>query len=212
MADSTSADLTAEADEIDVNALRSRIEIGIAYHLERRGSLEFRAKLLSLLAVVAGSAAFGLAMGDDPEMRRHVGLAMAIVGGANMVFQPGQFARLHADICKALMNAERGLPERGTVTAETYRRVLDEVRRIEIDEPPPLRGLQAKAHNAYCIAHGAEPDDRIDLGLLQRVLAPFSNAFMGSLRTRAQIAAESGEDRVPVRPPPPATPNPRPAK
>lgn len=189
---SASATETDEAHEADVTDLRSRIEIGIAYHMERRGSLEFRAKLLSLLAVVTGSAAFGLAMGDDPEMRRHVGLAMAIVGGANMVFQPGQLARLHADICKALMNAERALPESGTTTAETYRKVLDEVRRIEVDEPPLLRGLQARAHNAYCIAHGLEPSQQIDLSPAQRLLAPLTNAFMGGLRTRGQVAADGG--------------------
>lgn len=161
--------MTPDRDNIRFNVLRNAL-----YHTARRRVLERTNRIFSFLVVVLGAAAVGDVMAIFHVQQYWVGMAVAVIGALQLVFDFGRQARDHQalqrDYYALLADIEAVPTGEGSQCAEWYSRMI----RITADEPPILRAIDAKAYNDAIDATEIYPrDQRLKIPLLHRLLGGF---------------------------------------
>lgn len=131
-----------DRENIRFNVLRNAL-----YHTARRRVLERTNRVFNFLVVVLGASAVGDFFNIAGIERAWVGMAIAIIGALQLVFDFGRQARDHQalqrDYFSLLADIEAETAPGDQHCAEWYSRMI----RITADEPPTLKALDAKAYN-----------------------------------------------------------------
>ncbi|MEI2806208.1 MAG: hypothetical protein V9G18_09780 [Albidovulum sp.] len=148
------------------NVLRNAL-----YHTARRRALERWNRVFNFLVVVLGAAAVGNVMAIYGLPQHWGGMAIAVIGALQLVFDFGRQARDHQALQRdyyALLADIEATPEAdGNLCAEWYSRMI----RITADEPPVFRALDAKAYNdAIDATETFGSDERLVIPGLHRLL------------------------------------------
>lgn len=157
-----------DRENIRFNTLRNAL-----YHTARRRVLERTNRLFNFLVVVLGASAVGDVLAVFGIERAWVGMAIAVIGALQLVFDFGRQARDHQalqrDYFALLADIEAETSPDAEKCAEWYSRMI----RITADEPPVLRALDAKAYN-----DAIDATDIHDAG--QRLVIPLWHRLLGS--------------------------------
>jgi hypothetical protein len=154
-----------DKENIRFNVLRNAL-----YHTARRRALERWNRTFNFLIVVLGAAAVGDMLSKFGMDQTFVGLAVAVIGALQLVFDFGRQARDHQslqrDYYALLADIAAEVDESDIKLAEWYSRMI----RITGDEPPNLRALDARAYNDAADAMELPRDERLYVPLLHRWL------------------------------------------
>ncbi len=164
------------------------------YHSARRGFFEGIHRWTLFAVVASGSVGFinfvgawMLKIGVGPEA--FAGLA-ALIGAANLAFDPAGRARLHEALQRKAY--ELGAEVGGVIepTPQQCAEWRSKLHKIYAEEPPPKRALDAVVYNATLSGRRENPDDDlIVISLSQRAfkqILPFQNA---KFPRRAEVGA-----------------------
>lgn len=160
-----------DRDTIYFNVLRNAL-----YHTARRRSLEGAARFFNFLTVLLGAAVVG-------DLAQVFGLgvawaggAVAFVGAGQLAYDPAGRAREHQLLQRDYYRLLAEMEAQGDADAAALRRFNAEMIRISGEEPPTLRGVDAKAYNDAIGASGLFPDG-------ERLVIPFWVRAVGSFLT-----------------------------
>jgi hypothetical protein len=153
-----------EIRDIKFDALRNAI-----YHASRRRFFELLSRFLSFCVVVSGTVAVANVAQWDPRVPA---AGAAIIGALQLVFDFNGRARLHENLQRRYFELIAAIdgqmaPSEGEVAK--WRSALS---LIYADEPPPMRALDAIAHNKACDSLGCG-DARVSVNSLQWLLSQF---------------------------------------
>lgn len=179
-----------DRESIRFNTLRNAL-----YHTARRRVLERTNRVFNFLVVVLGASAVGDVFAGVGIERAWVGMAIAVIGALQLVFDFGRQARDHQtlqrDYFSLLADIEAETEPSEKHCADWYSRMI----RITADEPPVLRALDAKAYN-----DALDAIDAHDAG--ERLVIPFWHrmfgAFVGFDGHRYLKVSESDAQRRPA--------------
>lgn len=158
--------MTPDRQNIRFNVLRNAL-----YHTARRRALERWNRLFNFAVVVLGAAAFGNVMVTYGLQQHWAGMAVAVIGALQLVFDFGRQARDHQvlqrDYYALLADIEAHPDDGGSLCAGWYSRMIA----ITADEPPVLRALDAKAYNdALDATEAFDSSERLAIPVLHRLL------------------------------------------
>lgn len=184
--------MAKDRTNIRFNALRNAL-----YHTARRRSLERMNRLFNFLVVILGTAAVADALqvtGIPPYL---IGMAVAVIGALQLVFDFGRQARDHQQLQRDYYALLAEIEAKPDATAEECAAWQGKLIRITADEPPVLRAVDAKAYNDAIDASGDfTKDQRLHVPLIQRMLSGLL-AFDGySYETPAEIKQAKLTKRV----------------
>ncbi|MBM3603231.1 MAG: hypothetical protein FJX25_00405 [Alphaproteobacteria bacterium] len=166
--------MTPNRETIRFNVLRNAL-----YHTARRRSLERVNRVFNFLVVILGTAAAS-SLGENLQVPTFAtGMAVAILGALQLVYDFGRQARDHQtlqrDYYSLLADIESKIEPDENQCAEWWSKMI----RITGDEPPVLRALDAKAYNDAIGATGAfDMSERLRIPLWHRLVGGFF-AFEG---------------------------------
>ena len=179
--------MTPDRENIRFNVLRNAL-----YHTARRRSFERWNRVFNFLVVVLGAAAVGDFAAAAPLGPAIIGLAVAVIGALQLVFDFGGQARTHQTLQREyyhLLGDFEAQPEPSAeACAETFGRMI----RITADEPPTMRAIEAMAFNEAIDALEMDEGERLVVPLWHRVfgwLIPFAGRRYKKVREVAQRAA-----------------------
>jgi len=157
--------MTPDRENIRFNVLRNAL-----YHSARRRALERWNRLFNFLVVILGAAAVGDVMDTYGLPPYLAGMAVAVIGALQLVFDFGRQARDHQvlqrDYYALLADIEATLDPDAARCADWYSRMI----RITADEPPVLRAIDAKAYNDALDATGTfDSTERLMIPLVHRL-------------------------------------------
>lgn len=154
---------------IRFNALRNAL-----YHTARRRSLERLNRLFNFLVVILGTAAVADALqisGIPPYL---IGMAVAVVGALQLVFDFGRQARDHQQLQRDYYSLLAEIEAKPQATDEECANWQSKLIRITADEPPVLRAIDAKAYNDAIDGSG-------DFDAGNRIVVPFHHRLLGGI-------------------------------
>ena len=158
--------MTPDRDNIRFNVLRNAL-----YHSARRRSLERKNRIFNFVVVILGTAAFGDLFGMAPIGPEILGAAVAFIGALQLVFDFGRQARDHQALQREyyhlLADIEAATDDGMEHCAEWWSRMI----RITADEPPVMKGLDARAYNDAADAMELPRGERLVVPYLHRMLA-----------------------------------------
>jgi hypothetical protein len=170
------------------------------YHAARRGFFEGIHRWTLFAVVASGSVGFisfigvwAQKVGVGPEA---FGALAALIGAANLAFDPAGRARLHEALQRKAY--ELGAQVDGVVepTPQQCAEWRSKLHLIYAEEPPPKRALDAVVYNATLSGRRENPDDDlVVISLAQRTfkqMLPFQNAEFprrSENRVRARTAS-----------------------
>lgn len=156
-----------ERNLVRFNALRNAL-----YHTARRRTLERWSRLFNFAVVVLGATAVGDFLKDYGQSQQFVGLAVAIIGAMQLVFDFGRQARDHQGLqreyYKLLADIDAAIEPTLENCAEWQSRII----LITAEEPPTLKAVDAKAYNDAIDSSGT-----FDQG--QRLVIPLHHRLFG---------------------------------
>jgi hypothetical protein len=120
------------------------------YHLRRAGFHTGFDRLISFVLVILGSAVIA----SLDEYNLVIGIAVAVIGTAQIVYRFSEQARDHRDLAKRFSDL---LADIKSVPAPTLENAQEwERRRLEIEhsEPPVFCGVEADVYNEVMLAYG----------------------------------------------------------
>ncbi|MDX8436703.1 hypothetical protein RFN25_25085 [Mesorhizobium abyssinicae] len=162
----------AEVANLKFNALRNAL-----YHTARRKSFERWNRVFNFTVVLLGAAAIGDVLRRFGVDQSLVGVGVALVGAAQLVFDFGRSARDHQALQRDYYNVLAEIEECTDPDTEKCALWRSRMTKIAADEPPTLRALDAKAYNDALDAmdeiFGYQSDDRL--------VVPFSHRVLGGL-------------------------------
>lgn len=155
-----------DRENIRFNVLRNAL-----YHTSRRRSFERWNRFFNFLVVVLGAAGVGNLLGRFGIGQAEIGVAVALVGAAQLVFDFAGASRTHQALQRDYYNLLGDIEEELEPTAEQLAIWYGKMVRIAGDEPPVLRALDAKAYNDAMGAMEYYPaGDRLHLPWYHRLL------------------------------------------
>lgn len=159
--------MTPDRENIRFNVLRNAL-----YHTARRRALERWNRSFNFLVIILGAAAFGDALQAVNIPGAWAGLAVAVIGALQLVFDFGRQARDHQtlqrDYYTLLADIEATPADDPEKCAEWYSAMI----RITADEPPVFRAIDAKAYNdALDATEAFDRSERLVVPLMHRVLS-----------------------------------------
>jgi len=176
--------MTPDRENIRFNVLRNAL-----YHTARRRSLERLNRLFNFLIVILGAAAVGDIASIYGLPRHFIGLAIAVIGALQLVFDFGRQARDHQVLQRdyyALLSEIEAVP---TADQDQCAKWFSRMVRITADEPPLYRALDVKAYNDALDATGTfESSERLHIPLLHRALGGVFSFEGYNYRKLAEIA------------------------
>lgn len=178
--------MAKDRTNVRFNALRNAL-----YHTARRRSLERWNRLFNFLVVVLGTAAVADALQVTGIPNYLIGMAVAVIGALQLVFDFGRQARDHQQLQREYYALLAEIETKPDATPEECAAWQGRMIRITADEPPMLRAVDARAYNDALDASGDfESDQHLMIPFHHRLLAGVF-AFDGySYKTRPEIAAE----------------------
>lgn len=157
-----------ERENIRFNVLRNAL-----YHTARRRALERINRWFNFLVVILGAAAVGDIFAKYGIPQSYMGLAVAVIGAMQLVFDFGRQARDHQglqrDYYRLLADIEASVDDGEAARANWYSRMIQ----ITADEPPTFRALEAKAYN--------DAADAMELPRGERLHVPFWHRRVGGV-------------------------------
>ncbi|MCA8880357.1 MAG: hypothetical protein KDA73_10485 [Rhodobacteraceae bacterium] len=161
--------MTPDREIIRFNALRNAL-----YHTARRRWFERLNRFFNFLVVVLGATAVGDFLAAASYGQAYLGLAVAIIGSLQLVFDFGGNARVHQTLQREyyylLADIEAKIDPSDDELANWQGRMV----RITADEPPMLKALDAKAYN-----DALDALETFDQG--ERLVVPFWHWVFGWL-------------------------------
>ncbi|MBA8907178.1 hypothetical protein HNQ95_002960 [Aminobacter ciceronei] len=131
-----------DVENLRFNALRNAL-----YHTARRRFFELWNRIFNFAVVMLGAAAVGDLLSKYGIDQVPVGVAVAAVGAAQLVFDFGRSARDHQslqrDYYNLLADIEQTVDPSDDKCAEWQAKMI----RFAADEPPTYRAVDAKAYN-----------------------------------------------------------------
>lgn len=183
-----SADLETKI-EAGLHELRFYLGRSIRYHLYLERHYDRFSAVASVVSVVFGSAAAASALGGLPKwVSISAALTVTVFSAIDMIRGSSKKARLHAELARSFRELAVEVQESELLTLEQLRAFRVRIGRIELDEPPHLRVLNAICHNEQCRADGSDPEYEYQVGSWQRLLAPFMDWRPGTLRRAIDCA------------------------
>lgn len=138
-------------EELEFNALRNAL-----YHTARRQRLELWSRMTNFAVIVGGASAV-VDVARDSDAGVWIGLAIAIIGASQLVFDFSGRARTHELLQKQYYSIMSSLKEQDSPDRIFRAKMEGEMLRIAGEEPPTYRALDAIAYNEACDAlHGLE--------------------------------------------------------
>lgn len=167
----------------ELDGLNFAIEKSMRYHQRRRAHYERLHRLVMLLIIISGSAAFAR---YQPEF---AGLGATVLGALDLVFGLGTKARDHHVLYRQFSDlARRARKIEGPAPAE-----LEELRNerlaIEVDEPPIFWALETDCYDEVCRAWGRQPSQQHELRWYHRLLMHWLRFEQASFTLREVKAA-----------------------
>jgi hypothetical protein len=157
-----------DRENIRFNVLRNAL-----YHTARRRTLERWNRIFNFLVVVLGATAVGDFLVRFEIQQSDVGMAVAVIGALQLVFDFGRQSRDHQslqrDYYALLADIEATVEDSDEIRAQWFSRMI----KITGDEPPTLRALDAKAYN--------DALDAMELPRSERLHIPFMQRRLGSI-------------------------------
>jgi hypothetical protein len=169
---SATASLT-EHEQREFSNLLFGVRRSIRYHNRRRRFFDGLDKVVKVLAVIGGSAAWAATIAHYHTATVWFAAIVAIGSAISLVFAPSQAARLHEGLAKRFAKLEYDMRRAKNPTSDQMNEFVAERLLIESDEPPPLRVLDIICHNELCEAMGHERCHFYKVGWFQSLLAPF---------------------------------------
>lgn len=154
-----------DADNIRFNALRNAL-----YHTARRRHFEMLARWLNLAVILLGAAAIADPLKLIGVSAMWIGVAVALVGALQLVFDFGRQARDHQALQRDYYRLLAEIEATTGPDAADLARWRGEMIRITADEPPVLRAIDAKAYNDAIDATGVYfQSERLAIPLVHRL-------------------------------------------
>lgn len=161
--------MSPDRENIRFNVLRNAL-----YHTARRRSLERLNRIFNFLIVVLGTAAASSMVEGLQVPTYFTGMAIAIVGALQLVYDFGRQARDHQtlqrDYYDLLADIEKGVDADVNCCAEWQSKMI----KITANEPPILRAIDAKSYNDAIDAVGTYSSE-------ERLFIPFSHRIIGGI-------------------------------
>ncbi|MFZ5749879.1 MAG: hypothetical protein ACOY5U_02315 [Pseudomonadota bacterium] len=161
--------MTPDRENIRFNVLRNAL-----YHTARRRTFERRDRFFNFLVVVLGTAAAADALAAFDVSQVWIGLAVAVIGALQLVFDFGGLARLHTALQRDYYLLLADIEANPDASAKQCAGWQSRMIRITADEPPLLRAIDAKAYNDALDATSVEAS-------AERLHIPFRHRLLGGL-------------------------------
>ncbi len=156
-----------------VENLRFNILRNAMYHTARRRFYEGWNRWFNFAVVLLGAAAMGDALNTFGIQQVYIGVAVAVVGAGQLVFDFGRQARDHQALQRDYYNLLADIDECTGPTDEKCAMWAAKMTRIAGDEPPVYRALDAKAYNDAIGAMEWDQSEMIHIPWYQRLAGGF---------------------------------------
>jgi hypothetical protein len=180
--------MALDRENIRFNVLRNAL-----YHTGRRLALERYNRWCNFAIILLGAAG----MSDMARLegvdgyQAYVGLAVAVIGAAQLVFDFGGKARDHQSLQRDYYHLLAEIEEDLTTDEAQLARWHGQMVRIAGDEPPILRALDAKAYNDAIDASGYyDRSERLHIPFWHKLFAAFLSFEGTGYDTLAEVAAK----------------------
>lgn len=147
--------------------LRFGVEKSIRYHQRRRGHYEFWNRATKLGVILAGSAAVG---SIHPKV---AGGIAAVLGALSLVFDLGNKARDHHDLCRRFSNLLAEVLGKDRPSVQDFDAWRKQRLQIEADEPPVYWVVEAECYNEILYAWGRPRERSLYVSLWRRMMKHF---------------------------------------
>jgi len=168
---------TTAAEEIigDFEATDFGVHKSIRYHAKRRAFFDTMHRIMMLIAIIGGSAAFFSLVGEHTAVGRYAALAVAVATALDLVFALSEKAREHdklserfCELAMTLASVDKEHLDRRQVAELKTRRL-----NLEKNEPTALEALNVICHNEEAEARGYDKTDCFSVGRFQKLIAQF---------------------------------------
>jgi low affinity Fe/Cu permease len=124
------------------------------YHARRAAFLDFVAKSINIVSMLAGFSVVASAIGRRESVYMAFGIAVAFLSMVNFIFDFPSKARLHAELKRRFAELEKSMvglePGKEAVSEKIRERLA-----IEVDEPAVVKTLDMMCHNDLVRAQGS---------------------------------------------------------
>lgn len=184
--------MAPDRENLRLNVLRNAL-----YHTGRRRWFERWNRWFNFLVVVLGAAAVGDLLAVFVYGQAYLGLAVAVIGALQLVFDFGGNARDHQTLQREYYHLLADIEANLDPSIEDCAAWRGRMVRITADEPPVLRALDAKAYNDAIDALGVLKDgDRLKIPFWH-ILFGWLSAFEGHrYKTFDELEAERAPKAV----------------
>ncbi|MEI8396900.1 MAG: hypothetical protein WCF85_19365 [Rhodospirillaceae bacterium] len=162
----------------EVDALNFSIEKSMRYHQRRRAHFDTTHRLLMLISLLAGSAAFA---STGVMSAQYFGLLGAVVGALNLVWAFSHRARDHEILFRRFSELAVELRSAPSPAESDMRRWIGRRIAIEADEPAVYWAVEADCWNEVSVAWGREKHGLVKIsracGLLKHLWRFESSEF-----------------------------------
>jgi DDE superfamily endonuclease len=159
-----------------VHSDRVRVNTSIRYHAKRRAFFDAAHRLMMLIGVIGGSAAFFALLSNSASMLAKIAaFSVAVATAIDLVFSLPEKAREHDKLCERfsdlaaeIMGNIHGKSDRLIVSGFRTKRLI-----IEKHEPTMMPALNLICHNEEARARGYGESELYSIGWLQLIFAQF---------------------------------------
>lgn len=168
----------SEESMTDYDILLMDVRRSIRYHDRRQGFYQAFLNFYNFVVLVFGMATvatFGAAIGESlPAWVRLLPSMLASVAVAfSMAFRISDKAWLHQDLKRDFIKLEQRLELAPQRTPDVVSQIQADRLGIEAREPKVLRVLDTLCHNEILRSMGYDRSELVEVGIVQRFLAPF---------------------------------------
>lgn len=158
-----------KANADDIHEVNCDVQRSVRYHKARERFFEWYRNLFTFVTLLSSSGVVVTLLSENRQISLVLGVVVAAIQATDLIWQPGQQARVHNGLASEFVSLERALVRKEIVSAGDLREIKAEMLMIEAREPPVRRYLDIICHNQVAVSLGSP--DKSPLSKWQRRLA-----------------------------------------
>ena len=161
--------MTDEVDQV-FRRLLFDVRRSVRYHRRRQQFLDRVADWIRVTTAIAGSGTVAVFLAEQREAALAAAVLTAVLSASDVVFTPGRLARRHHEFAQQFLTLEQDMLLMGNKRPPSRLPAFQARRlKIESDEPPHYRVLNAMCHDEVVTALGYPDEMRTNITSFQRL-------------------------------------------
>lgn len=145
------------------------IRVAIRYHMRRAAFYSLWHRLTGLFSLIFGSAAFASIIGENSAISVWLSAGIVVAQSLDLMFETAKNSITHEILRQKYIKLESKLLHKAELSTEEYRSAQQDIKHLEIEEPPIKRWLLRECVNTALDVSGYNKDDPDEATHYQRI-------------------------------------------